>query len=102
MNKKTIRIIDLAVLGTLVVGVVTFSLMNILVSNSKYRVYENEYNAELEAVENAKPKGPESVKIDNDFVTYDENKEFSSVFMVRCVKGGKMGVVVKKPHIIKH
>ena len=76
MNKKTIRIIDLAVLGTIVVGVVTFSLVNILVSNSKYRVYENEYNAELQAVENAKPKGPESVEIDNDFVTYDENKEF--------------------------
>ena len=33
---------------------------------------------------------------------YDDNKENSSVFMVRCVKGGKMGAVVKKPHIIEH
>ncbi|MBO7079026.1 MAG: hypothetical protein J6W64_04350, partial [Bacilli bacterium] len=31
---------------------------------------------------------------------YDENKKQSSVFMIKAVKGGKMGVVVKKPYLI--
>ncbi len=30
---------------------------------------------------------------------YDKNKEFSNVFMVRCVKNGSSGLVVKKPII---
>ena len=34
--------------------------------------------------------------------SYDDNKEYSNVFMVRCVKGGSLGMVVDKPHIIKH
>lgn len=33
---------------------------------------------------------------------YDEKKDFSNVFMVRCVKGGSFGLVAKKPVIIKH
>ena len=33
---------------------------------------------------------------------YDENKETSNVFMVKAVKGGSYGCVVKKPRIIKH
>lgn len=31
---------------------------------------------------------------------YDNNKEFSNVFMVKCVKCGKSGTVVLKPRII--
>ena len=33
---------------------------------------------------------------------YDENKELSNVFLVKAVKGGSYGCIVKKPIIIKH
>ncbi len=32
---------------------------------------------------------------------YDDNKEYSNVFMVRCVKNAKLGLVCDKPHIFK-
>ena len=33
---------------------------------------------------------------------YDDNKELSNVFLLKAVKGGKMGLIAKKPIIIKH
>lgn len=33
---------------------------------------------------------------------YDDNKELSNVFLLKAVKGGKMGLIAKKPVIIKH
>ena len=33
---------------------------------------------------------------------YDDNKELSNVFMVKAVKGGSYGCIIKKPVIIKH
>ena len=32
---------------------------------------------------------------------YDCNKDFSNVFMVKCVKYGNIGTIVQKPVIIK-
>ena len=33
---------------------------------------------------------------------YDDNKKQSSVFMIKAVKGGALGVVVRKPYVITH
>lgn len=33
---------------------------------------------------------------------YDDNKELSNVFLLKAVKGGKFGLIAKKPVIIKH
>ncbi len=76
MNRKLTKILDIAVGGTLLLSAGLVAAISFGVSASDYKKYEEQYNAEVAELEKQKPVLPKSVDIDNNFVTYDKNKDF--------------------------
>ncbi|MBQ9265512.1 MAG: hypothetical protein IJ186_00360 [Bacilli bacterium] len=76
MKRKLAKKMSLILGISIASFVVGFSAITILVSRINYANYEKEYDDEVKEVENAKPKGPLYVDIDNEFVTYDSTGAF--------------------------
>lgn len=71
MNSLLNKIVGFSLLGVAILG----SGLAFGISRIEYAVYENQYNEELIELQKQNPTLPEDVFINNQFVTYDENKE---------------------------
>lgn len=76
MKRKLVKILDLCVGGALLIGALSAVGITFGVSHAQYSEYEKQYNLELAELEKEKPSLPKQVFIDNDYVTYDINKEY--------------------------
>ena len=73
ITSQNYKFIDTLV-GWVCIGLVgIFAITTFATSMIEYNQYETEYENNLKEVFSKTPKAPESVVIDNDFITYDEN-----------------------------
>ena len=80
MKRKLIHIIDAAFGGFVVLAILTGVGITFGVSRGTYAKYERQFDAEVAELKKQLPTLPKDVYIDNEYVTYDDNKEFISVY----------------------